>query len=58
MFHHLRDVGRFGESHSRFYAAQIVLAFEYLHNMNIIYRCLVASYIICIYVVIMYILGT
>lgn len=38
MFHHLRDVGRFGEGHARFYAAQVSLAFEYLHGLKIIYR--------------------
>lgn len=38
MFSSLRSAGRFEESRSRFYAAQIVLALEYLQHLNIIYR--------------------
>lgn len=52
MFYHLRNVGRFGESHSRFYASQIVLAFEYLHNQKIVYRqvtlSLLNTYALCV----------
>eukprot|EP01091_Cochliopodium_minus_P003980 TRINITY_DN13908_c0_g1_i1.p1 TRINITY_DN13908_c0_g1~~TRINITY_DN13908_c0_g1_i1.p1 ORF type:complete len:357 (+),score=89.41 TRINITY_DN13908_c0_g1_i1:50-1120(+) len=38
VFSHLRKMGRFPIETTRFYIAQIVLAFEYLHKKNIIYR--------------------
>ena len=37
-FTYLRLCGRFPEETARFYWAQIVLAFEYLHSMNVVYR--------------------
>ena len=37
-FTHLRSQGRFSEDTSRFYASEILLTFEYLHGLDIIYR--------------------
>nr|XP_012329342.1 cAMP-dependent protein kinase catalytic subunit gamma-like [Aotus nancymaae] len=37
MFSHLQRIGRFRELHGCFYAAQIVLAFQYLHSLNLIH---------------------
>eukprot|EP00798_Chlamydomonas_sp_ICE-L_P011017 gene11017-18981_t len=34
----LRDRGRMREEHARFYAAQIILVLEYLHNKGIVHR--------------------
>lgn len=36
MFTHLRGCGRYTEDMARFYAAQIVLAFEYLHHLGVV----------------------
>lgn len=38
VFLHLRNKGRFEPELSKFYIAEIVLAFEYLHGMHIAYR--------------------
>ncbi|TPX65756.1 hypothetical protein SpCBS45565_g04935 [Spizellomyces sp. 'palustris'] len=38
LFSHLRKAGKFSNDMTRFYAAEIVLAIEYLHSLNIIYR--------------------
>jgi serine/threonine protein kinase len=38
LFFHLSRVERFNEASAKFYASQIVLALEYLHSNNIIYR--------------------
>eukprot|EP00803_Ostreobium_quekettii_P004132 evm.model.scf_1618.4 EVM.evm.TU.scf_1618.4 scf_1618:25626-30433(+) len=37
-FTHLRIAGRFSESTTKFYAAQVCASFEYLHSMSIVYR--------------------
>eukprot|EP00485_Elphidium_margaritaceum_P023941 CAMPEP_0202712440 /NCGR_PEP_ID=MMETSP1385-20130828/39944_1 /ASSEMBLY_ACC=CAM_ASM_000861 /TAXON_ID=933848 /ORGANISM="Elphidium margaritaceum" /LENGTH=578 /DNA_ID=CAMNT_0049372477 /DNA_START=91 /DNA_END=1827 /DNA_ORIENTATION=- len=38
LFFHLSKAGRFTEDRTRFYIAEIVLAMEYLHSKDIIYR--------------------
>mmetsp|Transcript_26895 Transcript_26895/g.39844 ORF Transcript_26895/g.39844 Transcript_26895/m.39844 type:complete len:570 (+) Transcript_26895:148-1857(+) len=38
LFFHLGRMGRFPESQARFYTAQITLAIEYVHGLDIIYR--------------------
>lgn len=38
LFSHLRKEGRLPNEHASFYAGEIVLAFEYLHKIHIVYR--------------------
>jgi serine/threonine protein kinase len=38
LFFHLKREGRFDEDRARFYAAEMVVALEHLHRLNILYR--------------------
>jgi len=38
LFFHLSRAGKFSENRCRFYASEICLAIQYLHEMNVIYR--------------------
>ncbi|KAL3279820.1 hypothetical protein HHI36_017326 [Cryptolaemus montrouzieri] len=38
MFSHLRQQKKFSEELTRFYSAQVILAFEYIHYVGIVYR--------------------
>ena len=38
LFYHLSLQGKFDEPRARFYAAQIVLALDYMHREGILYR--------------------
>lgn len=38
LFTYMRRSGKLGEDTSRFYIAQLVLVFEYLHNVDVLYR--------------------
>lgn len=38
LFFHLGKVGRFPEERAKFYAAQIILALEHVHSLDVIYR--------------------
>jgi serine/threonine protein kinase len=37
MFYHIRKKGRFSEKEARFYAAELILALEHLHESGFIY---------------------
>ncbi|XP_076275372.1 cAMP-dependent protein kinase catalytic subunit alpha-like isoform X2 [Rhynchophorus ferrugineus] len=38
MFTHLRDLKKFDEPLAKFYAAQVIMAFEYFHFLGVVYR--------------------
>lgn len=38
MFTHLRQLKKFDETLAKFYAAQVILAFEYIHHLGMVYR--------------------
>jgi len=38
LFHHLQREGRFDQTRSRFYIAELLCALEHLHSFNVVYR--------------------
>lgn len=46
LFFHLGKVGRFAEDRAKYYAAQIVLALEYVHKLGVIYRYVASMFLI------------
>ncbi|KAF7977712.1 hypothetical protein HWV62_33507 [Athelia sp. TMB] len=38
LFHHLQREQRFNEERARFYSAELLLALEHLHELNVVYR--------------------
>jgi len=38
LFSHLRKEGRLPNNHANFYAGEVILAFQYLHGMHVVYR--------------------
>jgi serum/glucocorticoid-regulated kinase 2 len=38
LFHHLQQEQRFSEERSRFYSAELLLALEHLHTLDVVYR--------------------
>jgi hypothetical protein len=39
LFFHLGKLQKFSEPRARFYSAEIALALEHIHKLDIIYRC-------------------
>ena len=38
IFSHLRSSGRFGNDQTVFYSSEILLALQYMHSLDIVYR--------------------
>ena len=45
LFWHLQNEIRFSEERAKFYAAEIILALEYLHKYNIVHRYSILYYL-------------
>jgi serum/glucocorticoid-regulated kinase 2 len=46
LFHHLQREGKFNETRSRFYAAELLMALEHLHGFNVVYRYVLSSLVL------------
>jgi len=44
LFHHLQREGKFNETRSRYYAAELLMALEHLHGFNVVYRYVQSQY--------------
>ncbi len=44
LFHHLQRETRFNEERARFYSAELLLALEHLHELDVVCRYVIALY--------------
>ena len=50
LFSYLRTVHRFDNPTSLFFASEIVMALDYLHSQDMVYRCVCVCVCDCVYI--------